>query len=126
MLATAPGCELDVERGPDWLLVKVKSLDCDSTNPPPLADEVWSLSQRHFVYRVVLDLHGVEILNSCLIGQLILLYKRIREHDGVMRLCGLSPYNRRVMDTCRLSDCFVCYASARDAVMGGWRPVQPR
>ena len=27
MLAVAPGCELEVERGPDWLLVRVANLD---------------------------------------------------------------------------------------------------
>ena len=27
MLATVPSCELDVERGPDWLLVRVTNLD---------------------------------------------------------------------------------------------------
>jgi len=42
MLALGTGCQLDVDRGPDWLIVKVSSLDVDPANPPPLADEVWA------------------------------------------------------------------------------------
>ena len=41
----------------------------------------------------------IAVLDSTLIAQLIQLYKRIREHDGVLRLCGLSAYNRRVLHT---------------------------
>jgi len=38
MLAIAPGCGLDVERGPDWLLVRVRNLDLAEPNMPPLAE----------------------------------------------------------------------------------------
>ena len=33
MLTIAPGCELDVERGPDWLLVRVRKLDLVESEP---------------------------------------------------------------------------------------------
>ncbi len=126
MFATAPGCELDVERGPDWLLVKVRSLEFDPANPPLLAEQLWCLAQQHFTYRLVLELDRIKVLNSYLIGQLIQLYKRIREHDGVLRLCGLSPYNRRVLHACALDDRFPAYESREDAVMGGGSPRLPR
>ena len=125
MLAVAPGWELDVERGPDWLLVRIKSLDRASTEPP-LAEGLWNLLERHFTYRVVLELDQVSVLNSHLIGQLVQLYRRIRQHDGVMRLCGLSPYNLEVLRTCRLEDRFLPYRDREEAVMGGSRPRQPR
>jgi anti-anti-sigma factor len=125
MLAVAPGCELEVERGPGWLLVKIRSLD-DPLAEPPLADSLWDLLQRHFTYRLVLELDQVKVLNSHLIGQLVRLYKRIVEHDGVMRLCGLSPYNLDVMRTCRLQDRFRSYRDREEAVMGRSRPRHPR
>ena len=126
MLATAPGCELDVERGPDWLLIKVKRLDWDPVAPPPLADDIWSVLQRHFTYRMVLELDEIDVLNSYLIGQLVQLYKRVVDHEGVMRLCGLAPYNRRVLHTCRLDDLLSCYPSREEAVLGCHQPSQPR
>ena len=125
MFAVAPGWELDAERGPDWLLVKVRSL-AGATPDPPLADGIWDLLERHFTYRVVLELDQVSVLNSHLIGQLIGLYRRIREHDGVMRLCGLSPHNLDVLRTCRLDDRFLSYRDREEAVMGCSVPRLPR
>jgi anti-anti-sigma factor len=126
MLATAPGCELDVDRGPDWLLVRVRGLDCASSELPPLADQLWSLAEQHFTYRVVLELDEVALLNSWLVGQLIALSKRVQEHDGVLRLCGLSPRNRRVLRTCSLDDHLPSFESRVDAVLGGFDPRLPR
>ncbi len=126
MLATAPGCRFEVERGPDWLLVRITSLDKRDSEYPPLSETIWSLLQQHFTYRVVLELDGLGVLNSYLIGQLVALYKRIDEHDGVMRLCGLSAYNQQVLHTCRLDDRFLAYHDRHDAVMADHHPEQPR
>ena len=71
MLATVPGWELDVERGPDWLLVKVKGPANGAPSTPSLAECLWSLCERHFTYRLVLELDQVEVLTSHLIGQLV-------------------------------------------------------
>ena len=81
MLATAPGCELDVERGPDWLLVRVRRMDLAESDAPPFAEQIWCLLEQHFTHRLVLELDQVRLLNSHLIGQLIQLYRRIAEHD---------------------------------------------
>ncbi len=122
MLAIAPGWELEVQRGPDWLLVKVKGPEESSLQTPPLADALWSLLERHFTYRLVLELDQVNVMGSSLIGQLLQLYKRIREHDGVMRLCGLSAYNVDVLRTCNLDERFLPYQDRKEAVRGCRRP----
>lgn len=126
MLTIAPGCELDVERGPDWLLVRVRNLDQPEVETPPLAERLWCLLRQHFTYRLVLELDEVEVLNSYLIGQLIQLFRRIEEHDGVLRLCGLSAYNRQVLHTCRLDDRLPAYGDREEAVMGRPHPARPR
>ena len=126
MLTIAPGCALDVERGPDWLLVRVRNLDRVESDAPPLAERLWRLLQQHFTYRLVLELDGVQVLNSYLIGQLIQLYRQIEEHDGVMRLCGLSTYNRQVLHACRLDDRLLPYEDREEAVMGQPHPARPR
>ena len=125
MLAVAPGWKLDVERGPDWLLVKVRSLDGSSTDPP-LAVGIWEQLERHFTYRVVLELDQVQVLNSHLIGQLVRLYRLICDRDGVMRLCGLSPHNLDVLRTCRLQERFLAYRDREEAVMGCSCPRYPK
>jgi anti-anti-sigma factor len=126
MLAIAPGWELVVERGPDWLIVTINGSNKDRDGSPPLADRIWSLMEQHLTHRLVLKLHEVPILTSHLIGQLIDLYRRIIEHDGVMRLCGLSSYNRRVLHTCRLDDRFPAYDDLHEAVLGSADPRKPR
>jgi anti-anti-sigma factor len=118
MPAIAPECDFDVERGPDWLLVRVRNLDLADAEAPPLADRLWQLLQQHFTYRLVLELDQVEVLDSYMVGQLMEVYGRIAEHEGVMRLCGLSPYNRQVLHACRLDDRLLPYCDRQEAVMG--------
>ena len=122
MLAVAPGCELEVERGPDWLMVRVAELDPAESEMPTLAERVWDVLRQHFTYRVVLELDQIRLLTSRLVGQLVQLHRRIDEHGGVMRLCGLSPHNRQVLRTCRLDHRFMPYEDRQEAVMGHERP----
>lgn len=126
MLAVAPGCELEIERGPDWLLVRVADLDQAQLDLPSLAERIWDVLRQHFTYRLVLELDQIRLLSSRLIAQLVLLHRRIEEHGGVMRLCGLSPINRQVLHTCRLDDRFAPYQDRQEAVMGRNHPIRPR
>jgi anti-anti-sigma factor len=126
MLAVSSGCDLDVERGPDWLLVRVRKLDADRSGCPPVAEHIWRLLEQHFTHRLVLELDQVPVLGSKLIGELLQLYRRIAEHDGVMRLCGLSPHNRDVLHECRLDECLPPYEDRQEAVLGAVRPRHPR
>ena len=118
MLETLSGWELDIDQGAGWLFVKIRCPKQDPWEPPPLADRLWRLLQEHLVERLVLQLDEIEILSSRLIGQLILLYKRISSRGGVMRLCGLSPGNREVLRLCRLDERFACYRNREEAVLG--------
>ncbi len=117
MLALAPGWELAVERGPDWLFIKVANPDGDASDATELADCIWSLLQQHLTHRLVLELDQIDVLRSNLLGQLVKLQRRIAEQGGVIRLCGLSPHNRRVLKTCRLDDRLPVYDGRMDAVL---------
>ena len=125
MLAIAPGWELKVDRGPDWLWVKIEHPEPYSVDAPPLADEVWTQLERHFVYRLVLELDDVEFLDSYLIGQLVTLDRRIREHGGLLRLTGVNSFNREVLRTRGLAGRFSIYGDLTDALMGAC-PRKPR
>jgi anti-anti-sigma factor len=125
MLATAPGCELDVQRGPDWLLVRVKNFELSEHELPNLADRIWALLERHFTYRLVLELDRVPVLSGFLIGQLVELCRRIEEHDGVMRVCGLSEDNREVLRACHLNERLLPSEDREEAIMGRPHP-RPR
>jgi anti-anti-sigma regulatory factor len=125
MLEIAPGWQVEVDRGPDWLFIKLHSPDHPSGDEPPLADFLWSTIAAHFTYRVVLEMCDVGLLHSYLVGQLVLLHKRLCTHGGVLRMCGLSDGNQNVLNVCRLDSRFPQFRDRVEAVHG-YHPTQPR
>jgi len=118
MSAIAPGWDLSWDRAGDWLVAKLRCIGCQASDTPPAAQEIWTLMERQRTSQLVLDLSGVELLFSYLVGQLVMLYKRTCSHGGEIRLCGLSPRNREVLYLCRLEDHFPCYET-REAALAG-------
>jgi anti-anti-sigma regulatory factor len=124
MLDIAPGWQVAVDRGPDWLFIRLEEAETAAASND-LAERLWQTIQQHFTYRVVLELDQVGLLHSQLVGQLVLLHKRLHAHDGVLRLCGLSDSNQDVLRTSRLEDRFPQYRNRGEAV-NGYRPSKPR
>jgi anti-anti-sigma factor len=116
---------MDLDRGPDWLFVRLRPPAAGINAEFDLAEAVWEKLDQAFCYRLVLELDDVPRLQSWVVGQLVLLHKRICSQGGVMRLCGVSDANHQVLRYCRLHDRFPQYANRTAAVMGQ-RPVQPR
>ncbi len=125
MPAVAPGWEFKVQRGPGWLFVKIASPLPDPASCGSLADQLRSLLQRHSVYRLILELDQVDLLNSYLLGQLVVVYRFVTEHNGMLRLCGLSNNNQRVLRIHRLQCHLPHYPDRTDALMG-CHPKKPR
>jgi len=122
----AAGWRMDVERGPDWIFIRLHPAAGGEIDYFSLAEQVWSVLEQSFTYRLVLELDRVDVLQSALIAQLVLLSKRIHSHNGMLRLCGLSPENQQVLHICRLEGCLPNYGNRGEAVMGEFRPMQPR
>ena len=116
---------LEVDRGPDGLWVRVVGPASGTLDSASLADSLWSLLERHFVYRLVLDVEEIDLSDHCLVDQLTDLCERISQHDGMLRLCGLSPENREALDESELKGRIPCYRDREEAVMGGC-PIKPR
>ena len=100
MLALAAGYEFEVDRGPDWLWIRIQKAASTAPATASLADEIKELVEKHFTYRIVLDLErlpklsGNLVLSSKVIGELVQVNHYIHDHDGVLRICGLSPRYR--------------------------------
>ena len=116
---------LEVERGPDGLWVRIVGPANGTFDSMSLGDSLWSLLEQHFVYRLVLDFQEIDLSDRCLVDQLTDLYERISQHDGMLRLCGLSPGDREALDKCELKGRIPCYRDREEAVMGGC-PIKPR
>ncbi|RIK76675.1 MAG: hypothetical protein DCC67_13610 [Planctomycetota bacterium] len=115
MADIAEDWDVEVNRGPDWLFMRLHP----GKHPPDgVADKIWSLADRHFVYRLVLEMDDVDMLPSRLMGQLIMLQKRVLNRDGALRLCGLSPQCAQALRFCRLDKALPNYESREEAVKG--------
>jgi hypothetical protein len=89
------GFIIDVSRGPNWLFLRLDS--AKDAADQQLADALWGIVSRHFIYRVVLEF-GPKFgqLSPMMIAQLDAFRTRLEAHDGALRVCGL---NKKSADT---------------------------
>ncbi|MEA1952699.1 MAG: hypothetical protein U9N87_15060 [Planctomycetota bacterium] len=118
MIEIDNGWGLDVENGPEWLFVTLRCQKGHTWDSPPLADSIWEVVDNLSAHQLILELQDVEIVHSMLIGQIILLHKRITSQGGRMRLAGISQQNQLALDVANLSSRFPWYRSREDAVRG--------
>jgi hypothetical protein len=112
------GLKLSVDRGPNWLFVKLRPTRNWKEVLPHLADELWSIASRHFIYRLVLELEELKSLPPGLMEQLVLLHDRLAESDGALRICGLSAKCAEALCDAGL-DAALPNHSTRDAAIHG-------
>jgi len=122
LLDLAPEWATEIERGPDWLFIRLSPPPHCERDEAPLAKMIWQKLEQCFCYRVVLELDEVDFLPSWMIGELVRLHKRVTTQGGMLRLCGISPEAELALRICRLHDCFPAYRNRTDAVMGS-RPA---
>jgi anti-sigma B factor antagonist len=65
--------------------------------------------------RLLLNLSGVVLSSSSVLGSLSLLQRRVGEAGGLLKLCGLDPVLRESLRICRLDREFVIYECEDDA-----------
>ncbi len=118
MIDIVDGWGLDVEAGPEWLFVTVRCQQGHTWETPPLADNIWDLVDKLSAHQLIVELQEVEIFHSMLIGQMIMLHKRITSQGGQMRLAGLSRQNQMALDVANLGSRFPWYRTRDDAVRG--------
>ena len=119
-----PGWTLETDRGPDWLFIRPVPPPGNACGEVELAEAIWERMQQQFVHRAVIEMDQIPLLRSWLIGQLVMLHKRVAAHEGLLRLCGMSDENQEVLAMMRLDDRFPQYTDRGAAVMG-YRP-KPR
>jgi anti-anti-sigma factor len=111
------GWSADVDRGPDWLMVRLHAPRSRSGDGFGLADDLWSLLRGHLVRRMVLELDDIDRMRSGVVGQLVALQQRVSSEGGLLRICGLSDENQDVLRACRLDGRFPNYHDRREAIM---------
>ena len=112
------GLELNVDRGPNWLFVKLRPNKAPRAAVPQLADKLWSISTRHFIYRLVVEVDGKEQLPAGWMEELADLQQRLTECGGALRICGASPDPEQSLASGYL-DCALSTSASRVGAVRG-------
>jgi hypothetical protein len=113
------GFKLCVDRGPNWLFIKLQPKRHFADDIAQVADELWSIASRHFTYRLVLELDELRQLPADLVDQLVILQERLAQCDGSLRVCGLSDECARKLCDTHVEAMLSNYATRQEAVLGG-------
>lgn len=68
--------------------------------------------------RIIVDMTGVEYIDSTGLGSLVGGLKRVSEHGGVMRIVCRNPQILKVFEITSLNKVFPMYATLKDALAG--------
>jgi hypothetical protein len=112
------GLKLNVDRGPNWLFVRLRTKRRSQVEVPQFAEKLWSIASRHFIYRLVLELDELDEMPNGMMGQLVLLQERLAQCGGALRICGLSPECEEKLHSYHLESALQNHATREEAVMG--------
>ena len=100
------------------MFVKLRTREAPKGEVPQFAEKLWSISSRHFIYRLVLELENLEEMPSGMMGQLVMLQERLSQCGGALRICGLSPECEETLNNCHIDSALQNHPSREAAVMG--------
>ncbi|MCA9269706.1 MAG: hypothetical protein KDA41_14600 [Planctomycetales bacterium] len=120
----ASGYEAEVERGPNWLFVRLR---CDEAadGAALLCDELSALMQRHSARRMVVELDGLACVDDETARQIARLFDQVTGDGGLLRVSGATAAAQEKLTKAQGDGAVPCYATRHDAVLGH-RPHQPR
>jgi anti-anti-sigma regulatory factor len=121
----AQAWRMDLERGPDCLIIRLRPSANGVIEDRELADALWRVLQQHLVNRLILEIDDVGDLQDDVLGELVKLSHQICERDGMLRICGLSERNRELLAENQLNEHVAHYACREEAMMR-YRPLQLR
>lgn len=81
----------------------------DEANIQEIGDELTRLVTKDHRIKLLLNFENVEYLSSAALGKLISLHKRVREHNGQLKLCDIRPEIYEVFKITKLNLLFEIY-----------------
>jgi len=90
----------------------------DELSISQIGEQINALVAKSAKPKLLLDFAKVEHMSSSALGMLITLHKRIREKQGLLRLCRVQPAIMEVFNITRLSEIFNI-STTRDEALAG-------
>lgn len=109
--------DCDVRRGPNWLFVKLHHPEA-STGAEQWVDELWQICERHFTYRLVVEMDEVGQMSPHITEELHRLDGQLHAHGGALRLCRMSQGCENTVTKMHYSSELRNHRSLQDAVLG--------
>ncbi len=88
----------------------------DAYHIDQVGKELTVLVQKQQIRRLIVDLSTAKMISSKALSVFLNLHHMLKEHDGLIALCGIDPMLYRVFKVTRLQDVFTFYPSAEAAV----------
>lgn len=114
---TAGGLRYRVDRGPNWLFVKLTDQQMRDRNAT-LAEDLWGVCVQHFTYRLVLEMDDVKNLPAGVTKQLEELRERLTALGGALRLCGANEDCQQTLSGVHQAVTLKSHANRAEAVQG--------
>ena len=111
------------ESGPESVLVKIADCGESEACKVPLWEEIWNEVRQQRIYRVSIDLSGMNSLSTYVVRQLIAVGAQICDHGGMMQLSGLRRKDKVLLRTYGLRECVPAYSEKREEQLSqqAWR-----
>lgn len=113
------GFKLIVDRGPNWLIIKLRPGKRFAADVAHIADEIMAIASKHFTYRIVLELEELRQMPAEVVDQLVILQERLLHFGGSLRICGLSADCAHILREAHLDAALPNYSTRQAAVHGG-------
>jgi anti-sigma B factor antagonist len=88
----------------------------DDDNIEQLGHELFSLIDQYHCRKILLDLTGLKMMTSSVLGKMITLHRKLHREDGKLVVCNVGDYVSEILKTSRLHDYFNVAPSESDAL----------
>ena len=122
----APGWKTELDRGPDWLFVRLYGPYGDEADATGMAESLAMLLRQEFKRRMVLELDELEDMPPDFVEELMLLRETLDQQGGVLRLCGVTPEHQQMLGENDFAGHLNSFRDREEAVLGFYRPSKPR
>ena len=122
----APGWKTELDRGPDWLFVKLYGPNGEHADATGMAESLGMMMQQELKGRLLLEMEDVFEMPQDFVEELILLRDELERQGGVMRLCGMMVEHETILSQHDTSRRLTPFRDREEAVLGFYRPGKPR